>query len=185
MPVYQRVGIVFCTFSLLALIGNMFTPYNDDHLLNVIELGTLVALFGISIVIREKTSSILQLCLIFIAAMIAAYTGDLGPAGAIGTVGVVLTYVYGKFQRFDKRTIVIVAMLQGCIAFIGSMRSDHLCVEIIIQAILWALFPLVGVWIIWYIMLDFSEDLLKQNRDLLEINKELLGGIHGTDTESR
>lgn len=175
MPVYQRVGIVFCIFSLLALAGNVFTPYNNDHLLNVIELGTLVVLFGFSIVIQEKISSILQLCLIFIAAIIAAYTGDLGPAGAIGTVGVVLTYVYGKFQRFDRRTIVIVAILQGCIASIGSMRSDHLCVEIIIQAILWAVFPLVGVWLMWIILFQFSEKILRQNRELIEINK-LLGG---------
>lgn len=176
MKLYQRVGTVFTMFSLAALVGNLLTPENKDHLLNVLEQLVLTIVFIGTIVIRKEVAKPLQVGALFAAAAVAAFTRDIGPATILGTTAVLLTYVYGRFQRISKPRMTVVALVQASLALLAALRSGEPFPRALVMASLWAVFPLVGVWLLWSVFQSFAEEIIAQNRELLEINKTLVAG---------
>ena len=176
MKLYQRVGVVFAGFSLASLVGNLLTPENEDHLLNVVEQLGLTMMFIMTIVGHREVAQHLQVGSLFVASAVAAVTGDVGVATVLGTVAVLLTYVYGKFQKIPKVKITIVAVVQGVLALVAALYSEQPFPRALVVASLWAVFPLIGIWLLWSVFQSFAEEVIAQNRELLEINKTLVAG---------
>lgn len=176
MSFSRRVSLVLGIFSLLLLVWNIVTPSNEDHVVNVAEHFILTLVFGITFVLPIKVSNVIQVVMIFIAAWIAAFTGDLQPSGAIGTAAVVLAYTYSKFQPLSAWILGTVSTTQFLGALWATQQAGYTPLVGIGHAVLWAVLPLVGVWLLWQALYEFAEKMLKQNRELLEINKTLVAG---------
>lgn len=183
MKFYHRVGLVMALFSLCSLVGNLLTPGNEHHYVNIFEQGVLVGAFGMSAVLPVSIGSWAQIGALFGAALVAALTGSLGAAGALGAGAVILTYVYGAFQTLPLRVVVGVGVVQGLTAFLAAMVEHRTLLGSFVAALLWTIFPLVGVWLLWSVLQEFAEKVVAQNRELLEINKNLMRG--GKDAPER
>lgn len=178
MTVHKRVGLVFAVFCLVLLAWNIATPSNEDHILNIIEHSILSLLFIISAIIDNKISRYIQIVALFVGSGITAMAGDLQPASSVSTVAVVLAYVYWKFQTFNIYFLMSVSISQFVFSLTASIISGYTPLISIGHSIIWSSVPFLCVWLGWTIMCQFSDDVIKQNRDLLEINKELMEERH-------
>jgi hypothetical protein len=174
MTVHKRVGLVFAVFCLVLLAWNIATPSNEDHVLNIIEHSILSLLFIISVIIDNKVSRYIQIAALFVGSGITAISGDLQPASAVSTVAVIMAYVYWKFQTFNVYFLISVSVAQFIFSLTASIISGYTPLISTGHSVIWSAVPFVCVWLGWTIMRQFSEDVIKQNRDLLEINKELM-----------
>lgn len=176
MDFYRRAGVVFAGFCLLMLVWNLATPANEDHWLNVVEHSTLATGFVVSVFVRFPLARWVQVGMLFLGAWMTAFAGDIPPAATVGTLATILAYAYGKFQPFPQFLMLGIAIMQLGVTFTSSVIHGQPTLVAAGRAIVWALLPLVGVWLFWNIMQQFAEKVLKQNRELLEINKTLVAG---------
>jgi hypothetical protein len=70
------------------------------------------------------------------------------------------------------------SIAQFVFSFTASIIIGYTALIAIGHSVIWSSVPFVCVWLGWTIMRQFSEDVIKQNRDLLEINKELMEELH-------
>lgn len=171
----KRLGALLTGFSGVLLVWNLLTPENEDHRLNVILHGTLGVLFLVSVFTPFTVGAGLQVGAVFIGAFAVALAGDMQPAGALGALGVLLIYTYSKFQRLPLWVLIVVPLVQFANGFLAAYQCWYTPLLAFGHALCWATVPFVAVWVVWEMLNQYSEELVKQNRELLEINKELLG----------
>lgn len=176
MDFYRRVGVVFAGFCILMLVWNLATSQNEDHLLNVVEHSTLAIGFTVSVFVKFPLARWIQVGILFLGSWMTAFAGDIPPAATVGTMATILAYTYGKFQPFPQLLMLGIAIMQLGVTFTSSVMHGQSTLVAAGRAIVWALLPLVGVWLFWSIMQQFAEKMLAQNRELLEINKTLVAG---------
>jgi len=174
MELHRQVGVFFAIFTLIMLLWNLATPLNPDHWLNIVEHSILSVLFLFSTSLKSSPGTILQISSLFLGAFLTASTGDMQPAGMVGTVGVVLTYIYSRFQAFGTVTVSIVAGLQFAVVIVGALLADYPPLIAIGHAVMWTAASLVCVWVAWVALQQFSARILKTTKEVHEINKTLM-----------
>ncbi len=174
MDLHRLIGSLIGAFSVFLLAWNLSTPVNPDHWVNVTE--DLVILFAalLSVVQKPAFGAILQVGALFVGAWLTASTGDLPPAGVVGTVAIFLTYVYGGFQGLDEVKVIIVGALQLGGTFFGAMRFGHDPLLSLGHAVVWTAGSIVVVSIGWLAMRKYAEKVLRVSREVHGINKTLM-----------
>jgi len=178
----KRVGLVFGVFSLILLVWNIITPLNEDHTVNIIEHIFLMLMFSFSTVVKNPFNKYLQVSSLFVGSWIAGVLGELQASATVGTVAVILTYGYSAFQPLSKIVVIGAFVVQLLGVSFAALRAEYPLAVAFGHGLVWSLLPLLGVWLYWKLMQQFSKDLIAQNRELLEINKSLVaGGKDGSD----
>lgn len=182
---HKRVAVMFAIFSGLSLVFNVFTPDNPDHLLNVIEHSCLVIVFVASFFAHKQFAGVLQILALSAAAFIPMQINDSPFFGAVISVFVlVLIYAYGGYRSSPwwKLPTTFLTLLFLCA--IASSKFTPPSFEMWARAFGWTSFISLFCFVLWLIVddierrfhADFAQDLIRQNRELLEINKQLVGG---------
>jgi len=174
MDLHRQVGAFFGIFTMIMLVWNLLTPDNHDHWLNVTEHSILSMLFLFSTSVKPSFGTILQIGALFLGAFMTATTGDIQPAGVVGMTAAILTYIYSRFQSFGLVTVSLVAGLQFSVAITGAVAAGYDPLVSFGHAIVWTAISLVGVWISWVALQQFSARILKTTKEVHEINKTLM-----------
>lgn len=181
MMLQKRIALTFSLFSAFAFLANVATPSNPDHLLNLVETGSMTASFALSYFLPVAASGGLQVLSLAVGAFIPMGITDSPFFGAILAVfALVLVYAYGGYRTrpFWKLPASFVSLLILCA--ISTSRFTPPTQETLIRAIGWTLCICVFLFVLWQVMeavkLRSNAELIKQNRDLLDINLQLEAG---------
>ena len=182
MNLHKRVALIFSLFSVISFVLNVFTPTNPDHLLNVIEHGCLLTIFILTYFLPDRPSGVLQIIALSVAAIIPMGLSDSPFFGAVVAVFVlVLIYAYGGYQSHKgwKMTATFLSLFFICAIASSNFMPPSL--EMYVRSFGWALFISVFCFVLWLIVEDikrqffssFATEIITQNRELLELNKQL------------
>lgn len=174
MELHRRIGLGFATFCGLLLAWTIVTPENPDHLLCLAIHGVLTPLFAFSTMANVKVGGSIQVVGLFFGATLTAMAGDFQPASAVGSVAVLLIYAYGGFKSIRARVIVPVSVVQFGLTLWAALSVEFSVKVAVGHAVAWTSFSLVGVWAVWLIFQQYAVDIVKQNREVLELSKEIM-----------
>lgn len=183
MELHRRTGAVFGAFCLLMLAWNIATPANEDHWINVIEHSVLSVIFLVSTMTSFRVSGFLQVLAFFLASWIATYTGDMQPSAVLGTTAVLLTFIYSRFHTLGPWLTSVVTTAQFFGVFSAASIAGYSPLISLGHACVWTMFSLVGVWLLWVAMQQFSSRVLKNSIEVHEINKTLMKKGPGNGTK--
>ena len=193
MKLYQRIGTLFTCFSLAALVVNLFTPDNPNHIINLFLTGGFALLFALSSIVPRASGQALQTWFLCSASFFPLLASDIASTffgGAIAVVALVLIYAYGGYRTlsFWKLPVTVAGLFIVCLS--ASLLAGELPVlEACVRAFAWTLFVFVLCLILWIVAdsmeVEFHEEysslIVKQNRTLLEELKKKGGGCDDGD----
>lgn len=189
---HKRIGLIFSLASAVSLAFNIFTPDNPDHILNVVEQSCLVLVFALSCYAGFPFGGVMQIIALSVAAFLPMQINDSPFFGAVISVfALVLIYAYGGYRTAVWWKLPITFSTLFILCAIASSKFTPPSIEMYARAFMWALFIVVFCLVLWLIVADiehrfhadFAARIIKQNRDLLELNKELSGGCKDGDSE--
>lgn len=188
MTFHRQVGFIFSAFCFVMLLWAFATPGNEDHWINVAMHSILANLFFLSTMASAPVGGVVQVLALLLGSGLTAYAGDLQPAAAVGTVAILLTFLYSRFQTVNQWVLLAIAGFQFSAAFFaaamaGGAEKTYTPILALGHAFVWTLLPLMGVWIIWEAMKLFAARVLKISLEVHEINKTLMkkGKVDGTE----
>lgn len=194
MKLHQEISLLFGGFSLVTLLWNVATPENPDHLLNVIEQSCLCLAFALSYFWHSHGAEALQVFALVVAAFIPMGISDSPFFGAvIATFALVLIYAYGGYRTmaFWKLPVTFVGLVGLCA--IATSHFDPPSFDTYGRSIMWALFISLFCVVLWRVVKHIERrfyliretELLKLNKELIELNRDLIaGGYHDAPGES-
>jgi hypothetical protein len=188
MKLYQRFGITFSLFSLVTLVWNLFTPDNPDHLGNLLLAGGLCLPLAISYFLPHLVAKTLQVVAFACVAFFPTYfTGEPFFGAVSAVIGLALTYAYGGYRTHRAWKLPVTMSI---VFIIFALATPIINLESTLRAFVWTVYVGLACAVLWMILEDvdarfhrlFASELIKQNRELLDINKKLAGGCNdGTE----
>ncbi len=174
MELHRLIGSIGLAFCSLLLFWNILTPENEDHWINVAEHSIIALSCLVSTGLRPGPGGFVQVVALLIGSGLTAYAGDLQPAGAVGGMAVLLTFLYSRFQTISNPVLVAITLFQFGSAFAAGLGAGYRPTIAMGHAFVWAVLPLVFVWIVWETMKKFSDRVLRASKEVHEINKTLM-----------
>ncbi len=174
MELHRLIGSIGLAFSSLLLFWNILTPENPDHWVNIIEDSIIALSCLVSTALRPGHGGFVQVISLLIGSGMTAYAGYLHPAGFVGGLAVLLTFLYSRFQTIGNPVLVAITLFQFGSAFSAGLAVGYRPTIAMGHAFVWAVLPLVFVWIVWETMKKFSDRVLRASKEVHEINKTLM-----------
>lgn len=185
MELSKRIGMVFLLFTSFALAINLVLPDNPDFWLNVLEETSMLILFAISIVAKQPFSGVIQIaCLIVASALSPPSPGGPFFSSAICIFALVLTYAYGGYNKFRNIKVLISIAVMFIIMTFNLSHLIPPSFELFVRSFSWTTFLTVFCFVLWLVVEEIDkkfhyqreQELLRLNRELIELNHELLNG---------
>lgn len=178
MNLHRQIGLGFATFCFYCLGWAFLTPDNPDHLTNLIIHGILGPIFLLSTTQTVVIGGTMQVLGLFFGAALTALAGDFQPASGVGSLSIFLIYAYSGFKSIRIGVVLPIAVIQFVGTGWAATVTGYSVVEAVGQAVTWTSFSLVGVWVIWLTFQKYAADIIKQNREVLDLQKEILKKGH-------
>lgn len=190
--VHSLIGVVFGLFCSFMIIIHIYTPENPDHILNLAMHPTLAILFFISATVSFEAAGVIQVFAMSLGAFLVATTGSFHPAGSVGIVALLLFYGYGGFVTIGGYSAIIAVVLQFGNVWLATWIAKGNALIAIAHAIGWTAASVLVIFLIWGFyqlwalkLIKQNIGIVKQNRELLEMNKLLKKGRSPDATERR
>lgn len=191
MRLARRVTNIGICLSSLVLVWNLITPGNPDHVLNLIVATILTAWMVVCLFVPERVSQVSHSLTLGGSAFV--YVGVDGGFFSSGTLTIILFVLIHAYGAFRTHALWKLPLSVLAIYVLSSISSAHFTVpgvEAYGRAAMWTLMVIGFLFVLWSALQefrrqfheDFAADLIKQNRQLLELNKQLSGGCK--DAES-
>lgn len=174
MDLHRQIGLGFATFCFYCLGWAFLTPENPDHLTNLLIHGVLGPLFLLSTTQGVIAGGAMQVFGLFFGGALTALAGDFQPASGVGSLSIFLIYAYGGFKTIRVGVVLPIAVVQFVGTGWAATVTGYPLVEAVGQAVTWTAFSLVGVWVIWLAFQRYAKEIIKQNREVLDLQKEIL-----------
>ncbi len=185
MELHKSISVVFASFAGLMLVWNVFMPNNPHHDLNIIEMSCLLVVFTFTYFSHSQLAKATHILTLGVVAFIPMGIAESPFFGAVIAVfALVLLYAYGGYRThaFWKIPVTFVVLVVLC-----SLATSYFSPPgpiVIARAFIWTVFIFVFLGVLYLILEDikrkfyseFASELIEQNRQLLEINKELTRG---------
>ncbi len=174
MELHRVVGLVFVVSSFLVLVWNALTPSNPDHVLNMIEVSGACAFFTLAYFAPDRFAQATQILVLAVAAFIPMSIPTSEFWGLfIAFMALNLLFAYGGFEtrpwwKYFATNAVLYALCAIALSKFGEMTP-----EMYFRAGFWTGMLNMGLWIEWGAVQYYLRQYVKQNRTLLEINKDL------------
>lgn len=189
---HQKLACIFGAFAGIALVGNVFTPSNPHHSLNVTEHACLLVLFVLTYFSPKRAAEAMQVLVLIVVAFIPMGLDDSPFFGAVVAVfALILIYAYGGYQtRVWWKFLTTNAFLYWVCAVAMSHFTPP-TIEAYGRAAMWVLFINVFCLVLWVIVdhrertraleraiLDENRRLIAENKRLIREMKQLVSRCH-------
>ena len=185
MNIHKKIGSAFSTFCLILLGWHLLTPENPHHVINVMLHSVTCFLFFVSTFTSIRVCRYLHPAILLAGASITAWGGNFPVAAIISFVAVFLHYSYGGFHTLSTFRVIGTVIGMFLMFYFSILVSGYGYAPSYAMALVWTTFSLGLFWFVWLILQYFAADIVQQNRDLLELNKELTKGDCADVTKKR
>lgn len=179
MAIHGVVGLVFGLFCTGLIFWHIATPLNPDHVLNLAMHPTLAVLFFVSIFLRSRLGVWLQIFTLAIGAVLTGSVGSFHAAAAVGIVAMILLYAQGNFGTIATTRVTVAFLAQLVNVSISAWIYGLSPIVAVGHGVAWLIGSILLVLIFWVGFNHMYREIVKQNHDLNEVNKKLLGELHG------
>ena len=173
---HSRIGVLFGVFCTGLLVWHIFTPWNPDHYVNLVVHSTLAVIFFGSSFLSVKFCRIIHPLFLFIGATITVVYGNFPVGATIFGLATLLYYSYGGFRSFSAIQAVISFTIVFVAFFSAILSSGYGFGPAYGTAFVWTSVTAICFYIICLVLQYFASDIITQNRDLLELTKQLKKG---------
>lgn len=179
MAIHGVVGMVFGLFCTGLIFWHLATPLNPDHALNMAMHPTLAVLFFVSVFLKSRPSVWLQIFALALGAVLCGSVGSFHAAAAVGIVAMILLYAQGNFGTMAVARVVVASSAQFVNVSVSAWIYGQSPVVAMGHGLVWLVASILVVMIFWVGFNHMYREIVKQNHDLNEVNKKLLGELHG------
>ena len=185
-----RIGTAFATLAVITLIFNALFDTSPQALFNICENSAMAILFLSSCFKDGPIFKAIQLGGLLSAAFISFKLSETPFFGSVMIIFViVLFYAYGGYRTFKGAWLMFTLFLIFSLSFLSIANFIPLSPETFSKALVWSAFICVFCFVLWLVVSDiekrfhedFAKKIIEQNRQLLELNKELAGGCKDAD----
>jgi hypothetical protein len=178
MNMHKKFGTLFGAFCLLMLVWHSLTPDSPHHAINMALHSSMCIGFFVSTLFSIKAAKWIHPALMLIGAGLTSWAGNFTVSATISFVAYMLHYAYGGFNSISLKKIVSSFVLLFVMFFVsvyfskyGASYSHAYGI-----ALVWTGFTVGLFWAVWIGFENFAKDIIRQNRDLLELTKKLSKG---------
>lgn len=175
MTIHGTVGLAFGLFCTSLIFWHLSTPANPDHVLNLMMHPTLAVMFFISVGLKPRTGVWVQISALSLGAIITGLSGSFHAAAAVGIVAMILLYSQGDFGTIGTARLIVASSAQLANVSISAWIYGQAPIVAMGHGIAWLLGTILILLIFWAGFNLMAREIIKQNHDLNEVNKRLLG----------
>lgn len=176
MNVHRHIGIVFALFCLGLFCWHLTTPNNPQHDIALISMSIWAGIFMVSALFSMRVARVIQPGTLFVGAGFTVYFGNFPVAALIFGIAALVFWAYGGFRQLRFAQVATTYGVVFSVYFAGILITDYGYGPAYILATVYTVLVTLGFWLIWQLFILFASDLLTQNHNLNEANKELLKG---------
>lgn len=185
MTLSRRVSIIGICLASCVLVWNLITPGNPDHALNLIVATILTVWMVACLFLPERISQVSHSLTLGGSAFV--YVGIDGGFFSSGTLTIILFVLIHAYGAFRTHALWKLPLSVLAVYILSSVSSAHFTVpgiEAYGRAAMWTLMVIGFLFVLWCALQEFRRQfheeyasaIIQQNRQLLELNKQLAGG---------